>query len=148
MQQGHKTIPFLSALAFLAAAAIGGSSLSVAQEEVGDIAEPQPAAGMSQFYIGSTPVKVGSFEGELVDLECDLARSEEVAKQCKREGHRHALSMQDGSIIRPLLAPTEEILQQLNAADMHGEKVRIQGRYYPTTGVILVNSVAPLAGAG
>jgi len=64
-------------------------------------------------------------------------------EQCKKEGHRHALSMDDGSMIHPLLAGNKEVLEQINSDELHGKEVTVRGKYFPSTGWIFVNQVTP-----
>lgn len=95
---------------------------------------------MSRFYTG--PVSsIGTFKGKLVCLRCDLAHAPDGAAQCQKEGHRHALSMVDGSMIHPLVAGTDEMLKQINSSELHDKNVIVTGKYYPSTGAILVSSV-------
>ncbi len=97
---------------------------------------------MSKFYTGIIPGEVGTFPGKLVCLGCDLVHGAGAAAGCKTLGHRHALSMDDGMMIHPLVAGTEEVLQQINSGELHGKKVKTSGIHYPSTGVIFVNQIA------
>jgi len=98
---------------------------------------------MPRFYVSpSDETKVGDFPGRLVCLRCDLApRKEGAMKQCAETGHRHALSMDEGAMIHPLLAGTEEALKQINSDQLHNQHVRVHGRYYQSTGAILVDRI-------
>ncbi|MBI2963425.1 MAG: hypothetical protein HYY35_06700 [Deltaproteobacteria bacterium] len=95
---------------------------------------------MSSFYAGSI-VRTGQFRGKLVCLRCDLKPGPEAMKQCEKEGHRHALSMDEGWMIHPLLAGTPEVADRINSADLHGKEVVVFGRYYPSTGVIFAGTI-------
>lgn len=106
--------------------------------------EPDPPGGqtlsMAKFYAGPLE-RMGTFPGKLVCLRCDLAHSTQRAEQCQKEGHVHALSMDDGSMIHPLLAGTEEALKQINSPQLHGKKVKVDGKHYVMTGAILVSRI-------
>lgn len=97
---------------------------------------------MAKFYAGPLET-IGTFPGKLVCLRCDLAPSPGSAEQCKKEGHKHALSMEDGSMIHPLLASDEKVLEQINSAELHHKQVRVEGKYYVSTGAILVGRITP-----
>lgn len=96
---------------------------------------------MSSFYTGDG--QLGTFTGNLVCLRCDLAPAPGGggARTCEKSGHRHALSMDGGEMIHPLLAGSAEMQERINEGAMHGRHVRVNGKYYPSTGLILVTSV-------
>lgn len=93
---------------------------------------------MTKFYIG-VQGQTGVFPGKLVCLRCDLAKGQMA--QCAKEGHRHALSMDDGSMVHPLIAGSKELTDRINAGELHGKEVDVRGIYYPSTGIIFVSSV-------
>lgn len=93
---------------------------------------------MTKFYIG-VQGHMGPFPGKLVCLRCDLAKGQMV--QCAKEGHRHALSMDDGSMIHPLIAGSKELTDRINSVELHGKEVTVSGIYYPNTGIIFVSGV-------
>ncbi len=95
---------------------------------------------MTRFYTGEH-VKVGTYPGKLVCLRCDLGNSPNAMKQCATEGHQHALSMEGGAMIHPLVAGTRELGEQINSAALHGKSVNVHGNYYPTIGWILVDQI-------
>ena len=45
-------------------------------------------------------------------------------------------------MIHPLLAGTDEMLKRINSSELHDKKGVVTGKYYPSTGAILVSSVA------
>lgn len=98
---------------------------------------------MPRFYVNpSEETKIGDFPGRLVCLRCDLAAKPGAMKQCAEAGHRHALSMDEGAMIHPLLAGTGEALKQINSEELHNKNVKVHGRYYQSTGAILVDRVS------
>ncbi|MEO8605337.1 MAG: hypothetical protein ABI629_22400 [bacterium] len=128
----------------IAAAVLFGASVACAADPH-SVTPSVPFAGhelsMSRFFSG--PVSdIGTFNGKLACLRCDLAHGPDGAAQCQKEGHRHALSMQDGSMIHPLLPGTDEMRNQINSNELHDKTVIVTGRYYPITGAILVSSIS------
>lgn len=96
----------------------------------------------ARFYAGAmTDLKIGTFPGRLVCLNCDLGRLG-AKQQCATVGHRHALEAEDGSI-HPLIPATSEVLAQINSDELHGKKVKVHGKYYKSLGAILVDQVEP-----
>jgi len=98
---------------------------------------------MIQSYAGVVEARLGDYRGKLVCLRCDLAPGPEHMETCRKEGHRHALSMDGGSMIHPLLAGTPEALAQINSTELHGKEVTVHGKFYPATGMIFVDRVTP-----
>ena len=64
-----------------------------------------------------------------------------AAAQCEKEGHRHALSMDSDSMIHPLLPASEDVLKQINSAELRGRQVRVHGRYFSSAEAILVDRI-------
>ena len=100
------------------------------------------AVSMARFYVG-THGNIGTFPGTLVRVSCDVGHVPRRHLECQADGHRHALSMDDGSMIHPLVSGTEEVLKEINSTELHGKKVVVHGKYYPSTGFIFVNQVTP-----
>ena len=96
---------------------------------------------MSKFW-SSQSGRTGAFPGKLVCLGCDLKPSRGAMAQCKTEGHRHALSMENDSMIHPLLAGTEQVLKQIDSGELQGKEVVVHGKYYPSTSAILADRIA------
>jgi hypothetical protein len=101
---------------------------------------PDDGLRTAAFFTGSVG-KTGSFRGTLVCLSCDVNPGNVAREQCKREGHRHALKIGDDPLLHPLLATNEELLAQVNSAELHGKTVEVDGVYYPATGAILLAGV-------
>jgi hypothetical protein len=53
-----------------------------------------------------------------------------------------ALSMDSDGMIHPLLTGTEQVQKQINCGKLHDKEVTVHGKYYPTTGAILVDRIA------
>ena len=111
-----------------------------AEEQSGTVPRPGSRLAMSKFYTGPTE-KIGRFPGKLICLRCDLTPSQLDEKMCREEGHRHALSMEEDSMVHPLAAGTAELLEEINSEALHGKAVVVSGKYYPATGVIVVGSI-------
>ncbi len=99
-------------------------------------------SSMVTSYVGPISGRIGDFAGTLVCLRCDIKPAPGAMKECEKAGHRHALSMEGGSMIHPLLAGTKELLDQINSGELHGKKVTVHGKHYRSTDMILVDRVA------
>ena len=44
-------------------------------------------------------------------------------------------------MIHPLLPGTAEVAAKINSRALHGKKVKVAGKYYPSTGAILVSRI-------
>ncbi len=134
---------FVGLMVAIGFAAVAGTAAG-AEEHTHGRGAPESGGsvlGMAKFYPGVGD-RVGTFPGKLVCLRCDLKGGSEAMAACAKEGHRHALAMDGGSMIHPLLAGTEEVLARINSAELHGKHVEVRGKYYPSTGVILVDRIA------
>ena len=118
----------------------GGISLAQNEHSEPGSVEGSVNEMWAQFYSGSI-VRAGKFPGKLVCLRCDLKPGPEAMKQCKAEGHRHALSMEDSSMIHPLVPGTAEVLERINSAELHDKEVVVRGKYYPASGVIVAGTI-------
>ncbi len=128
------------AAAAIALVALAGHALAAGEEQ--HPASAQSATlSMARFYHGASQ-RVGDFPGTLVCLRCDLKPGPGAMRQCEEEGHRHALSMESDGMIHPLLAGTPDVLEQINSGALHGKAVTVHGKYYPSTGAILVDRIA------
>lgn len=110
---------------------------------ISEASHPGSESEMAQFFTGSEPYRVDVFPGKLVCLRCDLAHAPGAVAQCAKEGHHHALMSDGGSMVHPLLVTNEQMLQRINSAELHGKNVKVQGRYYPSIGSILVIGITP-----
>ncbi len=124
-----------------AAVRVGGSAAAAADPH--SVTPPVPSGGhqlsMSRFYTGPVSDRHVQAQAGVSALRpgARAGRSGAVPE----EGHRHALSMEDGSMIHPLLAGTDKMLKQINSSQLHDKNVIVIGKYYPSTGAILVSSV-------
>jgi hypothetical protein len=87
-------------------------------------------------------VRIGDFPGKLVCLRDDLDLRAKAVARCEEDGHHHALSMDRGSMILPLLIGSEQARTQIHAAELNGKEVTLHGKYYPDTRSILVDRIA------
>lgn len=123
------------------AVAIGGRPAWSEQHSASG-AKEGPAGSMITSYAGPISAHLGDFSGRLVCLRCDLKPGPDAMKQCAKEGHRHALSMDSDAMIHPLLPGTEAVLREINSGELHDKEVTVHGKYYANTGVILVDRIA------
>lgn len=91
--------------------------------------------GLERFYTASMG-DVGIFPGKLVCLGCDLG-----TKKCEDGKHHHALMLEGR--VHPLVPATEEAAKQINNPKLKGKNVKVSGKYYEDSGMILVSSVEP-----
>lgn len=134
----------VTVMSLVAATWLGSAAVRAAdQGSLGSASHPGSEAEMARFFTGSEPYRVDVFSGKLVCMRCDLSHAPDSVAQCRKNGHQHVLSMKDGSMIHPLLATSPEMLERMNSAELHGKNVKVQGRYYPSTGWILVNAITP-----
>lgn len=120
----------------------GSAAWAADEHSVADVPVGGNQGGMSRFYTG-TLSETGTFKGKLVCLRCDLAHGPGTAAECKKEGHRHALSMDGGSMVHPLLAGSEDAQAKINSDELHGKEVAVHGQHYPSTGTIFADRVDP-----
>jgi hypothetical protein len=89
--------------------------------------------GLERFYTAAMG-DVGIFPGKLVCLGCDLG-----TKKCEDGKHRHALMLEGR--VHPLVPSTQEAAKQINDPKLTGKNVKVSGKYYEDSGMILVSSV-------
>lgn len=96
------------------------------------------ARSMTRLYDG-TSVIVGEFPGKLVRLNCESNWTSIPATRCGQTNY--ALIVGGGEMVHALLPGTEEAQQDLDSIELPETDVMVYGKYYPSTGVILVNRV-------
>ena len=94
---------------------------------------------MATFYTG-TNAKAGNFKGKLICLRTGREYAPETASKCSGSDHIYALSMADGTIVRPVLAATKTAERDLR--HLLEKSVQLNGKYYPNTGVIVAGAVS------
>jgi len=125
-------------LACVFALALGGRAWGQAQRLTTELgADSSP---MTKFYTGPM-VNIGEFPGTLVRLSCDPNGTAYDAPARDRPGQYYALMVQGDTVLHPLLPGTPEVKQELNSVGLHGTDVAVQGKYYPSTGAILVSRI-------
>jgi len=130
-----------AALALATTPAMVGAQPEVPRTEkaLGGNLEPgadQP--NLRRFYTGYG--EQGRFEGKLVCLRSDggdFIAAE--ADQCPSDRRVYALDMDSPDVLQPLLATTEQVHDRLRG--LIGEQIVIQGRNYPSVGVMAAESV-------
>lgn len=141
-----RTVRFMKEIAACAAIVVLCSGPGEARGQgtpISEASHPGSESEMARFFTGSEPYRVDIFPGKLVCLRCNLAHTPGAAAQCAKEGHRHALMLDGGSMVHPLLVTDEQTLERINSAELHGKNVKVQGRYYPSIGSILVIGITP-----
>jgi hypothetical protein len=125
-------------LTVVIAVALGGSAR-------GEDASSQPSGGRSslaitKFYIGSLS-NVGDFPGTLVRVSCHSDATDSSTPGCGQS--EHALIIEGDEGVHVLLPGTEEVRKELESPVLQQTDVRVYGKYYPSTGAILVNRIGP-----
>jgi hypothetical protein len=96
------------------------------------------AMQMSTFYVGDVG-STGKFPGTLVCLHTGRQFIPAPADQCVKKDHVYVLSMQDGSMVHPLLAGDPQTLEKL--PQLVGKKVVVDGKYYESVGVVVAGNI-------
>lgn len=115
-------------------------------------AQPDNPLARSGSMIGSTQMS-GRATGRLVCLQCemddrgaygvDCVRSTDDTEDCQGEGKRRALEIEGRKRVFPILPGNDKVRDEIVASSMHGERVTVTGRYYPSVGAIFASSVLP-----
>ncbi len=132
----------VTAVAAVALMIVGSSAQGEEKHSTKAPASSGSVLSMARFY-GGASARIGDFPGKLVCLRCDIQPGPNAMAQCENKGHLHALSMQEDGMIHPLLPGTESVLKQINSGELHGKQVIVHGKYYPATGLILVDRITP-----
>lgn len=127
-------------LASLIALGIGGRASS---EELSPALRRGTGSSLSmaRFYSG-TLSSVGQFPGKLIRLPCNSNETPDATARCEPPRHDYALMMEGNEMVHPLLPGTEEVRQELASVELEGTAVTVHGKYYPSTGAILVSRIA------
>ena len=125
-------------LAGMIAVGLGGSAR-------GEDASSWPPGGrtslaITKFYVGSLST-VGDFPGTLVRLSCRSDAIDSSVPRCAQSEHALIVEGDEGAHV--LLPGTDEVRRELESPVFEQTDVRVHGKYYPSTGAILVNRIAP-----
>ena len=96
------------------------------------------AMQMSTFYTGEVG-STGEFPGTLLCLHTGREFIPAPVDQCAKKDHVYVLSMQDGSMVHPLLAGDRQTLKEL--PQLVGKKVVVDGKYYESIGMIVAGNI-------
>jgi len=132
-----------AAAAIAMAGLVSGSVRPVAAQPVHNNAVHQQGTthDTARFYTGGVG-HVGEFPGTIVMLGCDQLKTAGTHHECRRAGEHPALRTVDGNVYA-LLPGSRTVLHQIRDEAVDGQRVLVKGRFYQTTGVILVNAMAP-----
>jgi hypothetical protein len=98
------------------------------------------AMQMSTFYVGDVGT-TGEFPGRLLCLHTGRQFIPAPVDQCAKKDHVYVLSMQDGSMVHPLLAGDPQTLEKLPR--LVGKKVVVDGKYYESVGMVVAGNIRP-----
>jgi hypothetical protein len=132
-------------LAVTAAMLTGVIAIALAGSARGEDASSLPSGGrtslaISKFYVGSLST-VGDFPGTLVRVSCRSDAIDASAQPCGQ--NEHALVIEGDEGVHVLLPGTDEVRSELESPVLQQTDVRVHGKYYPSTGAILVNRIGP-----
>ena len=126
-------------LASLLAAATAAAQSADAPGVTGK-APPPPGGDVTGFWGGQVAGGSGNYQGRLVCLRNDQKFAVVgAAEDCPSGKRVYALQRDDGEMTHPLLAVDQDMLQRFD--QLRGQEVRIEGKLYDATGMILVSSI-------
>ena len=96
------------------------------------------AMQMSTFYTGDVG-STGEFPGTLLCLHTGREFIPAPVDDCAKKDHVYVLSMQDGSMVHPLLAGDPQTLEKL--PQLVGKKVVVDGKYYESIGMLVAGNI-------
>jgi hypothetical protein len=96
------------------------------------------ALQMSTFYTGDVG-STGEFPGTLLCLHTGRQFIPAPVDECAKKDHVYVLSMQDGSMVHPLLAGDPQTLEKL--PKLVGKKVVVDGKYYESIGMLVAGNI-------
>jgi hypothetical protein len=127
-------------LASLLAAATAAAQSADAPAVTGKSAPP-PGGDVTGFWGGQVAGGSGNYAGRLVCLRNDQKFAVVgPADECPSGKRVYALQRADGEMTHPLLAADAAMLQHFD--ELRGQEVRIEGKLYDATGMILVSAIA------
>jgi hypothetical protein len=104
--------------------------------------DPPGTASSGVSFFGGVAGSQDQFSGRLLCLRSDR-RFEPTGpgEECPSAGGRrvYALSIESGSLVRPVLAGNEQVSRQLD--DFLGRQVILSGKDYPASGMIVANAI-------
>jgi hypothetical protein len=102
---------------------------------------PPPGGDVTGFWGGQVAGGSGNYAGRLVCLRNDQKFAVVgPAEECPSGKRVYALQRADGETTHPLLAAEGNMLQRFD--QLRGHEVRIEGKLYDATGMILVSAIA------
>jgi hypothetical protein len=122
------------------AALFSAPATAIAAQKAVKATVPGGSRGLARVYTGED-VQMGRFKGELRCLNDHFLIVTNGVEGCPEKGFINVLT-ESGDQIHPVLAATGHVFDRLNAGGLQGKKVEVEGRYYPTTGMILADKIA------
>jgi hypothetical protein len=124
-------------LATVIASVVGGK---VGAQELATDGAQLSTEWMSRFYTSSL-VNVGAFPGTLVQLSCATDGNADSKTHHEKARQAYGFVVSGDDIMHQLLPGTDEVRRALSTAGLQGTHVIVQGKYYPSTGTILVSDI-------
>lgn len=108
---------------------------------------PAPPGGDSTGFWGGQVASGDTYVGRLVCLRNDQKFAVVGPADACPSGRRvYALQRKDGETTHPLLATDSDMLDRFD--ELRGKEVRVEGKLYDSTGMILVTALADEEGPG
>lgn len=102
---------------------------------------PPPGGDVTGFWGGQVAGGSGAYSGRLVCLRNDQKFAVVgPAEECPSGRRVYALQRSDGEMVHPLLAADGPMLERFD--ELRGKEVRVEGKLYDATGMILVSAIA------
>jgi len=122
----------------------GVIAFGIAGHAWGQEQSAQPPGGraglaITKFYSDS-PSNVGDFPGRLVRLSCGESATATFTPRCAHTDYALLIDGDEG--VHPLLPGTEAVRTELDSPTLQQADVQVHGKYYPSTGAILVSRIA------
>jgi hypothetical protein len=106
------------------------------------IALPATGGDVAQYYTNKTD-DMGNFPGKLVCAYDNVRAIPASTEECSGDHRVYALQMDNGKVTHPLIADTNQMVDRIWFGDLRNQQVVVVGKYYPTTGEILVENIRP-----
>jgi hypothetical protein len=133
---------FLIVLIAVALIGLAGNRVLGAQTEGVHIALPATGGNIAQFYMNKAE-HMGQFPGKLICAYDNVRAIPASTEDCSGDHRVYALQMDNGKVTHPLIADTNQMVDRIWFADLRNTNVVVAGKYYPTTGEILVENIRP-----
>jgi len=96
---------------------------------------------MGSWLYTMSDTNIGEFRGTLVRLSCASNANADSSARGEQSLHDYGLMVQGDDAIHPFLAGTRQVRRELVSVGLEGTEVAVQGKYYPSTGMIFASGL-------